>query len=313
MKINLYEAPTTEPVSLSELLLHLRHESDDIATALTTTQSIRPGLKDIADNFTTHVGAGVEVLGKVALVNLNAGTVGAGGKVDVKIQESNDNATWADWNSYTQITAANDDAIHEKHYTGGKRYVRVVAKVTVAACPFGVDVITIDESSVEDDLLNELIQLAREHVEDYTRRAILTQTWDLYLDRWPDGREIVLPYGNLQSVTSVKYKDSAGAETTLTATTDYLVETNGADCGQIVLPPNVSWPSGTLYPSNPINIRYVCGWEDVSDVPARIKGAVKRLCADMYANRGEAVIGASVQPDTLAYRLLSPLRLWEGI
>ena len=42
------------------------------------------------------IGTGVDVLGKTAVVNLNAGTVGASGTVDAKIQESDDNTTYTD-------------------------------------------------------------------------------------------------------------------------------------------------------------------------------------------------------------------------
>lgn len=129
MKVLLKTPPTLEPITLTELLLHLRQDSDDIATALTTAQSILPGSHAIADNYTTHAGTGVSVLGKTAIVNLNAGTVGEGGTVDAKIQESNDNATWTDWagGAFTQVKADNDNAIQEKQYTGSMAYIRVAA------------------------------------------------------------------------------------------------------------------------------------------------------------------------------------------
>jgi uncharacterized phiE125 gp8 family phage protein len=313
MRVALKTAPTIEPITLTELLLHLRQDSDDIATALTTAQSILPGSHAIADNYTTHAGAGVSVLGKIAIVNLNAGTVGAGGTVDAKIQESNDNATWTDWTggAFTQVTAANDGAITEKQYTGSMAYIRVVAKVLVAACEFGADILTISHDNVEDNWLNDAIQAAREDVEDTTRRALLTQTRYYYLDQFPDKNYIVIPFGNLQSVTSVKYKDSDGTETTMTVTTDYLVELNGEGCGRIVLPYGVSWPSFTPYPSNPITIEFVCGWTAAASIPKKIKHACLMICADLYANRGEKIIGQSVAEDKTAGRLLASYRLWE--
>jgi len=313
MRVALKTAPTIEPITLTELLLHLRQDSEDIATALTTTQSILPGSHAVADNYTTHAGTGVSVLGKTAIVNLNAGTVGAGGTVDAKIQESNDNATWTDWTggSFTQVTAANDNAIQEKQYTGSMAYIRVVAKVLVAACEFGADILTISHETIEDNWLNDAIGAAREDVEHTTRRGLLTQTWYYYLDRFPDRNYITIPYGNLQSVASVKYKDSDGTETTMTVTTDYIVETNGEGCGRIVLPYGVSWPSFTPYPSNPITIEFVCGWTAASDVPKKIKQACLMICANLYANRGEQVIGQTVSEDKTAERLLASYRLWE--
>lgn len=313
MRVALKTAPTIEPITLTELLLHLRQDSDDITTALTTAQSVLPGSHGIADNYTTHAGAGVSVLGKTAIVNLNAGAVGAGGTVDAKIQESNDNATWTDWTggAFTQVTAANDNAIQEKQYTGAMAYIRVVAKVLVAACEFGADILTISHETIEDNWLNDAIQAAREDVEDTTRRALLTQTWCYYLDRFPDKNYIVIPFGNLQSVTSVKYKDSDGTETTMTVTTDYLVELNGAGTGRIVLPYGKSWPSFVPYPSNPVTIEFVCGWTAASLIPKKIKTACLMICADLYANRGEKIIGQSVAEDKTADRLLASYHLWE--
>jgi uncharacterized phiE125 gp8 family phage protein len=262
------------------------------------------------------IGAAVDVMGKTAVVNLNAGTVGASGTVDAKIQESDDGTTWTDVTAgaFTQVTAANDNAIQEKAYTGTKRYIRVVAKVLVAACEFGVDVIVNAATVADDDLLTALIQAAREHVEDVTGRRLLTQTWDYYLQEWPCGKSIRLPYGNLQDAAgtapTVSWKDDDGTETTLTVTTDYLVETNGEEYGCITLPYGVTWPSGTLYPSNPIKVRFVCGWTAAASIPSKIRTAVKMVAAAMYENRGEAVIGQSVIEDKTVDRLLASARLW---
>lgn len=313
MKLFLKTPPTIEPITLTELLLHLRQDSEDIATALTTAQSILPGSHAIADNYTTHAGAGVSVLGKTAIVNLNSGTVGEGGTVDAKIQESNDNATWTDWTggAFTQVTAANDNAIQEKQYTGSMAYIRVVAKVLVAACEFGADILTISHETIEDTWLTDTIQAAREHVEDITRRQLLTATWKYYLDRFPRGSAITLPFGNLQTISSVKYKDTDGTETTLVENTDYIVETNGEGCGRLVLPYGISWPSVSLYPSNPITIEFVCGWTAANLVPKRIKAACLMLCAKLYASRGEDIIGQSVVEDKTVERLLASSRLWE--
>lgn len=310
----LVTAPTIEPITLAELKLHLRLDSGSFADNIDTTQSLAPGSKAIADNYTTHAGSSVEVLGYTAIVNLISGTNGATGTVDVKIQESDDNATWTDWTggAFTQVTTANDNAIQEKAYTGAKRYIRTVAKVLLAACEFGTTVIRLTATSVEDDLLNAIITTAREYVEDITRRFLLTQTWDYSIAGWPRANYIKLPGGNLQSVTSVKWKDTDGTETTLTSGTDYLVETNGQGIGRIVLPYGETWPSGSLYPSNPITIRYVAGWTTAALVPYKIKAACLLVCADLYTNReGQLMSGQNYQENKTVQRLLASSRLWD--
>ena len=171
----------------------------------------------------------------------------------------------------------------------------------------------VDDSS-DDEMLSTIIQVAREQVEDITRRALLTSTWDFVLQEWPVENYIKLPYGNLQSVTSVKWKDTDGTETTLTPTTDYLVETNGENVGRVVLPYGESWPSDTLYPSNPITIRFVCGWTAASLIPAKIKAACKLIAGDIYQNReGKILTGQSYQENKAVMALLTNARIWDEI
>lgn len=111
----------------------------------------------------------------------------------------------------------------------------------------------------DDGYIQALIMAAIGQAEDITRRKFLTQTWDAYFEEWPDDY-FTLPFGNLQSVTSVKYLDEEGTESTVDSS-DYIVGTGG-DPGRVVLAYNASWPTSTLYPSDPITIRFACGYGD---------------------------------------------------
>lgn len=309
-------APTIEPVSLAEVKLHLRLDSETLAGNLAAYTSLAAGSHAIANNYTTHVGTAVEVIGKQAVVYLRPVNNGAGGTVDTKIQESDDGTTWTDVTSgaFTQVTEANDTTIQEKEYTGAKRYIRTASKVLVAACEFGTDVIVNAATTAEDSLLTDKIIAAREIIEDICRRALLTQTWKYYLDKFPTDNFIKIPFGNLQSVTSVKWKDTDGTETTLTENTDYLVETNGDQCGRIVLPYGESWPSSTLYPSKPITIEFVCGWTTAALVPYKIKAAALLAIADLYENREAQTINNTTltyQANKTVELLLASARLWD--
>jgi len=73
----------------------------------------------------------------------------------------------------------------------------------------------------EDALIESLIATAREWAENFTNRKFVTQTLDVYFDRFPvnDG-DIVIPFGSLSSVVSVKYYDTDDTATTV-ATTVY--------------------------------------------------------------------------------------------
>lgn len=314
----LVTAPTIEPISLSELKLHLRVDSGTFDGNLAIAQSLAYGSHAIQDNYTTHVGAAVDVLGKEAVVELHCGTNGATGTNDTRIEESDDNLTFTAWTggAFTQVTTANDNTDYKKAYTGSKRYIRTASKVLLAACEFGTSILTNEATTAEDTWLTACIQAAREYVEDYTRRALLTQTWDYFLDAWPCFDYVKLPFGNLQNTAGVepiiKYKGHDGTETTLTATTDYLVETNGDQQGRIVLPYGANWPSSSiLYPSNPISIRFVCGWTAANLIPSKIKAAIKMICADLEENREAQVISQqSYQGNVTVDRLLASARLW---
>lgn len=285
MNAQLYTAPVLEPITLIELADHLRIDTTTLSESLTPYTCIAAGSHPVTTGYTL-LGTGIDVLGKDAIVYLRPVNNGAGATVDCKIQESDDNvsANYTDWTggAFTTITEANDTTIQEKQYTGTKQWIRTVSQTLVNACEFGTDILVKSADAVLSDDLTDLITDAREEVERHTRRGLLTQTWDYYLQAWPSSDRFRIPFGNLQSVTHLKWTDTDGTETTLTENTDYLVETNGEDCGFIVLPYGISWPSGSLYPSNPIKVRFVCGWTTAASIPKNIKRAVKFYAEKSY-------------------------------
>jgi hypothetical protein len=151
----------------------------------------------------------------------------------------------------------------------------------------------------EDALVDELIAAARIEVETMTGFQLVTATWTLKLDGFPIGRtpladrrasdvrpasvsEIVLPHPPLQSVTSVKYVDEAGATQTVPAG-DYTVDT-GTLPGRLRLAYGASWPAVRRQPGA-VTIVYVAGFGLAAAVPPNAKIAVKLLVADNYDNR----------------------------
>lgn len=290
---------STEPVSLAEAKTHLRLTSGTFAGDTTTYQSIVPGDHDMA----VLTGAAIDVLGYTTLVNLDAGT--CAGSVAAKIQESDDSENWQDFSEFTTVTEANDNAIQEADYTGGKQYVRVVATITDAACSFSANVIVKTGDVTEDDLISALITAAREYCEGFTGRALAAQTLETYPPRFPCENEIELPCPPLQSVTSVKYTDSDGDETTMTEDTDYIVDTD-SPVGRIVLPYAGTWPTETLYTVNPIKIRYVAGYETI---PRSIKQAMLLLIGHWYANREAVLVGQGTMSKEIEFAVKALLSM----
>lgn len=150
----------------------------------------------------------------------------------------------------------------------------------------------IDLSFISDDgYIGALIAAARAWVEEVCGRAFVTQTWDLYLDRWPARNYIELPLPPLQSVDSLTYYDTDSTAYTLTEDTEFTVDT-ASQFGRIVLEDDETWPTVSLHPNNPIVIRFTSGYLDTSSppssvagVPAPVKQAIKMLAAHWYTNR----------------------------
>lgn len=285
MKLSLTTDPTIEPVTTTELKELIRAESTDYADQLDLNQSIAPGSQATAADYGLE-GTGVDVLNKRTLVRLNAGDCSAG-TVDVKIQESDDDSTYTDWTggSFTQVDSDNDNAIQEKEYTGTKQYIRAVATVATGACSFGVSIEVESATHPEDTLLGNLITVARQHAENYTGRALITQTWTGYMDCFPIWEDYYrLEKSPVQSVTSIKYRDSDGDWTTWDAD-NYILDAY-TFVPRVYLDYDESWPSYTEYPVNSVETIFVAGYGDNrSDVPRTIRDAILRHAATMYEFR----------------------------
>jgi len=164
----------------------------------------------------------------------------------------------------------------------------------------------------DDDLIiGRYIDAAIVWVEQYLQRKLITQTWNMFLDRWPTKIEVL--FGDLQSVTHVKYTDSDEVQATFTSD-DYLVDTDSVP-GRIVLKNEKTWPSDTLSPKNPIEIQFVTGYGDnASNVPQDIRDAVILLTAHKYSTREPYLVGVSggMVPLTIV-SLLYNHRVWPWV
>lgn len=126
--------------------------------------------------------------------------------------------------------------------------------------------------NTDDGLLQVLITAAREQAETITHRALVTSTWDLTLDAFPESSEeaIELPLPPLQSVMSITYLDGDGA-TQIMDSGDYAVDTS-SEPGSVYPAYGASWPS-TQDVRNAVTVRFVAGYPITSVAASTISAA----------------------------------------
>lgn len=153
------------------------------------------------------------------------------------------------------------------------------------------------DTAEADEYLLLLAATARERIEEELARSLLTQTWTLSLERWPDarcpgGNAIRLPRGPVQAVTSVKYRDSAGTLTTLDPSA-YVVDTT-AFIPTIAPVTGTSWPAiGQGYP-DAVQVVYTAGYGTEAQLPAPIRHATMILTAHLWEHPELAITGTIV-------------------
>lgn len=147
----------------------------------------------------------------------------------------------------------------------------------------------------DNTLITSLIATARRACEEYTKRAFITQTWKLFLDRFPldddanwmeqlfgmeTPRAIQLSRQPIQSVTSIKTTNTGNTQSTVAPAT-YTLDQSG---GRILLNDGSSWPSD-LRADAAVEITTVNGYGDAAAVPEPIKQAILQYVGTMYNTR----------------------------
>jgi uncharacterized phiE125 gp8 family phage protein len=149
----------------------------------------------------------------------------------------------------------------------------------------------------EDGIIATYIRAAREIGEGHTGRGWLTQTWRMVCDDWSEAMELPMA-GPLQSVTTVKYYDSDGTLTTLSAS-NYTVDTSSTP-GRICLAPTYSWPSLQAdRRSWRVEVIYVVGQTNVAAIPSAFKVGTLLLVDHLYENRSAVQVGVGIGAVTL--------------
>lgn len=171
--------------------------------------------------------------------------------------------------------------------------------LTVAECKSFMRIDFTDE----DDTITGLIATATDSLDQYAGtlgRCLINQTWRLNFANWPDCN-IRLPFAPVQSITSIKYYDTANSQQTVTNTNYNLYED--------ALSPFVKFISTYAHPAlydreDAIEVLFVAGYgADATFVPAPIKHAAKMSVAYWFEHRDEE--GKLPEP---ARHLIAPFR-----
>ena len=161
-----------------------------------------------------------------------------------------------------------------------------------------------EEDSADDALIAGLIRVAREQAERFTARALITQSYSLWLDAWPRRRDdhlhegwregaliegpahaVELPRPPLQAVSAILTYDEADQATSLPASA-YTID-RASQPGRLVLRRGAAAPVATRA-ANGIEIRFTAGYGDAPDaVPEAIRQGLLVQIARLYESRGD--------------------------
>ena len=139
-------------------------------------------------------------------------------------------------------------------------------------------------TTADDDSLRLFIAAVRHKVEHILSKTLITSTWEYKIDAFP--AQICLPMAPVQSITTVAYVDTDGANQTFT---DFQFDASGR------LSPayGFSWPS-TRDQYDAVTVTYIAGQTHAGNVPADIKHAMLLLVGASDIAREDTVIGAGV-------------------
>lgn len=146
-------------------------------------------------------------------------------------------------------------------------------------------------------LVQAKINAAEAWIEQFTGRALQTQTRTIYFDRFC--RNLKLPVTPVQSITSVTYLDSTQTQQTL-ASNSYIATPLGSDDDPTYLYPasGTTWPV-TARVKSAVTVTLQAGYYTPNpnnpyadtNVPLPLYEAIKLLVAYWYENREASLVG----------------------
>ena len=141
-----------------------------------------------------------------------------------------------------------------------------------------------DELRVDEDseivVLTSMLKAATSIAEQHTNRVLLSSTFTAYLDDL-ESLEVEIFKFPITSIDSVKYYNTSGTLTTLTANTDYFVDITSCPARvKFATAPSVQ---ASIY--NPIQINFTAGHATVDAIDNGIIAAIRIITGQLYEQR----------------------------
>ena len=168
-------------------------------------------------------------------------------------------------------------------------------------------VLRVANGTVEDAYVSACIAAATDACEKDTGRALMPQTWELILSRFPYGSQgIVIPRLPLLSIDSITYIDEDGTEQTMASSpADYIVIPSGEFRRARVTPLyGATWPA-TRAQKNAVTVTFQCGCED-NTVPETLLVGIGLMVGEMYKTR-------TLSADEQSPAMLQVSRFWRKV
>lgn len=184
----------------------------------------------------------------------------------------------------------------------------------VMTSPPAIEPVTLEEAKAhlridgtsDDVLIASLLLTSRLHLETALSLAMITQSWRLLLDRWPEGQTVGIHLSPVVSVEEVRVRN-AGGGTTAVAATGYTLDAAARPARLVML--DASRPDPAT-PAAGIEIDFTAGFGPAAaDVPAPLKHALLMLTAHWYEHRDPYEVGSDAAriPDAVS-ELIQPFR-----
>lgn len=165
----------------------------------------------------------------------------------------------------------------------GKLRLKTAPTVTPVSVAEAKTHLRIDSTFTTDDTYIEtLISVATSAAENYTNLAIMSQSWYLDIDAFPDYFNLLKGTLKTLTINSITYSDADNASQTLAAS-NYFGD-GSIKPARIYFAPDATIPS-TYDKPNAVSVDFTLGFSSAANVPAPIKQAILLMVGTYYETR----------------------------